>query len=97
MTPLNQIKKIIREEKPQLMRNFGVSKVGIFGSSVLGDFGKRSDIDILVEFKRPIGLFAFIELENYLSKKLGRKVDLVSRSGLKPYIRNDILRTTVYA
>lgn len=50
-----------------------------------------SDIDILVEFEKPIGLFKFLELEEHLSQLLGRKVDLVSKNALKPHIGKYIL------
>ncbi len=94
---LTEIKKILTDEKRNLDYKYGVSKIGVFGSFVFGDFRKNSDIDILVEFKKPVGLFKFIELENYLSEKLGKKVDLVSKDGLKKYIKRDILESTIYA
>ena len=94
---LHAIKKILTNEKPTLSREYGVSKVGVFGSYVFGDFHDTSDIDILVEFKRSIGLFAFLKLEQHLSGILGRKVDLVTKTGIKPYLKKDILRSAVYA
>jgi len=97
ITTLDNIKETIGREKPELFEKYGVSKIGVFGSFVFGDYTKTSDIDILVEFSRPIGLFKFIELENYLTKRLHRRVDLVSKDGLKPYIKKDILNSAVYA
>lgn len=91
------VKKILTKEKPTLSREYGVSKVAVFGSYVFGDFHDQSDIDILVEFKRSIGLFAFLRLEQHLSDILGRKVDLVTKSGIKPYLKKDIFRSAVYA
>lgn len=73
-----------------------MSKIGVFGSFVFGDYREDSDIDLLVEFKKPIGLFDFIGLENHLTDKLGRKVDLVAKNGLKRYIRKNILDSVVY-
>ena len=96
-TAFNDIKEIITREKPKLFEEYSVSKIGVFGSFAFGDYKDTSDIDILVEFKKPIGLFKFIELENYLTEKLHRKVDLVSKNGLKKYIKRDILSSTVYA
>ena len=93
---LNEVKTIIREEKPTLRKDFGVSKIGVFGSVVFGDAGKHSDVDVLVEFNRPVGLFTFVALENHLSERLGRTVDLVAKDGLKPYLRKEIVRSTVY-
>lgn len=67
-----------------------------FGSVARGDSGDDSDIDMLVEFKSPVGFFDFIRLENYLTKSLGRKVDLVTKKALKPLIRDDILNDVIY-
>jgi len=53
-------------------------------------------VDILVEFKKPIGLFKFLELEEYLSDLIGRKVDLVSKKALKPRIGKHILREVAF-
>jgi len=70
--------------------------MGVFGSFARGDQRKNSDIDILVEFSKPIGFFEFLEVEEYLSKILGKKVDLVTNNALKPAIRQDILNDVVY-
>ncbi len=97
ITNLSQVKKILENEEENLSKEYGVSKIGVFGSFVFGDYREDSDIDLLVEFKKPIGLFHFIGLENYLAGKLGRKVDLVAKKGLKKYIRKNILDSVVYA
>lgn len=93
---LDKIKTILEKEKSKLSDKYGVSEIGIFGSYAYGDFSKKSDIDILVDFKKPIGLLKFLELENYLSDRLEKRVDLVSKSGIKPYIKKNILNSTVY-
>lgn len=97
ITNLSQVKRILENEEENLSKEYGVSKIGVFGSFVFGDYREDSDIDLLVEFKKPIGLFDFIGLENYLTGKLGRKVDLVAKKGLKRYIRKNILNSVVYA
>jgi hypothetical protein len=56
----------------------------------------RSDIDILVRFEKPPGFFGFIELEDYLSEKLGIKVDLVTEDALKPLIKPRIMESVIY-
>ena len=61
-----------------------------------GEEKKRSDVDILVEFKEPVGLFKFMNLEEHLEKLLGTKVDLVSKKALKPRIGKYILKEVVY-
>ena len=87
----------ISSEKTFLEDKFFVKEIGIFGSVVRGEQHPDSDIDILVDFKNPIGIFDFIRLEDHLSKLLGSKVDLVTKTGLKSVIKNEILSQTVYA
>ncbi len=89
---LDEIKRIIEKNKEELKDKYGVKEIGIFGSVVRGEATKDSDVDILVEFEKPIGLFKFLELEEYLSNLIGKKVDLVSKKALKPYIAKYILK-----
>ncbi len=95
MNDIERIKKILRKHKPELRRKYYVKYIGIFGSYVRGEQKKASDVDILVEFSKPIGMLKFIELEEYLSRILGTKVDLVSRKALKPRIGKKILEEVV--
>ena len=96
MTTLEKVKKVIKTEKNILAKNYNVKRIGIFGSVVRGEQNKKSDVDMLVDFKKPIGLFDFIDLEDYLSKKIGAKVDLVSRKALKKHIGEQILSEVSY-
>jgi len=93
MRSIEQIKKKLEELKPVLKDQFKVKSIGIFGSYVRGKEGKGSDLDILVDFeeKANLSLLDFIRLENYLSERLGVKVDLVEREALKPRIGKHIL------
>jgi len=93
---LSEIKEVIKQQRIELEEKFKVKEIGIFGSFVKGESRKRSDVDILVEFKEPIGLFEFMDLEEYLEKLLGIRVDLVSKKALKPRIGEYILKETVY-
>lgn len=97
MKTFEELRDAIKHHKPELEQKFKVREIGIFGSYVRGEQKKRSDIDILVEFKEPIGLFKFIELEGHLEKLLGIKVDLVSKKALKPRIGEHIIKEVVYA
>lgn len=83
MTYLETIQSALKEIKPDLSTRYGVSTLGLFGSIVRDDFTDRSDIDIVVSFSRPIGI-EFVTLADELENKLQRKVDLVSRNGIKP-------------
>ncbi len=94
---LEEAKDILRQHRQELEHKFKVKEIGIFGSYVRGEQKKRSDIDILVEFKEPISLFEFMDLEGYLEKLLGTKVDLVSKKALKPRIGEHIMKEVVYA
>lgn len=89
---LKNMKSIITEHKAQLKSNYGVKEIGIFGSYVRGEQLEQSDIDILVEFEKPVGFIKFMRLEKHLSDLLGIKVDLVTKKALKPYIGKRILR-----
>ena len=82
MLDLNKIKEILSVLKPELISKYYVSSIGLFGSVVRGDFTANSDIDIIVTFNRPVGM-EFIDLANELEEKLDRKVDLVSKNGVK--------------
>ena len=78
-----------------LSDKFEVERIGYFGSFARGDENADSDIDILVEFRRPLG-WAFFDLQELLEKELQHKVDLVSSKALKKQLREEILRQTRY-
>jgi len=78
----DSIKKIIRKEYPYLKDQFNIERIGLFGSFATNTAQKNSDVDLLVEFTAPIG-FKFMALAEYLEKKLGRKVDLLTPDGLR--------------
>jgi len=86
---LDEIKEILKKHEKEL------KEIGIFGSTVRGEEREDSDVDMLVEFEKPIGFFKFLELEEYLSDLICRKVDLVSKKALKPNIGKYILEEVV--
>jgi predicted nucleotidyltransferase len=94
MVNLEQIRRILCEQKPLLERKFGVKELGIFGSYLRGEQRNNSDVDILVGFSRTVSLLEFIRMENYLSEVLGVKVDLVMKDALKPRIGKHIMAET---
>ena len=67
--------------RPQLSERFGVSTIGLFGSVLRDDYTANSDIDIIVDFSRPVGI-EFIDLAEFLESKFHRRVDLVSKNGI---------------
>ena len=95
MTEVEEIKRTLSLHKAELKKKFKVKTIGVFGSYVRGEQRQRSDVDVLVEFEEPIGLFEFMDLEMYLSNLLGAKVDLVSKKALKPHIGEHILKEVV--
>jgi predicted nucleotidyltransferase len=99
MKTLEEIKAELETLKPTLRERFGVETIGVFGSYTRGEQTKKSDIDTLVVFSKDaqVGFFKFLELEEFLTKKLGVKVDLVTKNALKPFIKDRVLRETVYA
>ena len=94
---LAEIQRILKKEKPFFAEKYGVKELGIFGSFVRGEERGDSDLDILVEFEKPLrlDLIGFIELENHLSDVLGAKTDLVMKEDLKPRIGARILAEVV--
>ncbi len=91
-----EIEEKLKGLKPVLQEKFNVEKIGIFGSYARGEEAEGSDIDILVEFSKPIG-WEFIDLKEYLETILGREVDLVTTGALKPQIKEQILKEVVYS
>jgi len=96
MKTLDEVKKILAEHREELRQKYKVKEIGVFGSFVRGKQKKTSDIDILVEFDESVGLFEFMDLEEYLGKLLGARVDLVSRGALKPGIGERVLKEVIY-
>jgi predicted nucleotidyltransferase len=80
---LSTIQEKLRQVKQQLAEKYHVNSIGLFGSIVRADFKPESDIDIMVDFSQPIGI-EFVDLADYLEKLLDRKVDLVSKAGIRP-------------
>ena len=96
MKTLNEIRDILAQHKEELEQKHKVKEMGIFGSYVRGQQRKRGDLDILVEFEEPIGLFEFMNLERYLTELVGGKVDLVMKTALKPRIGRRIMEEVEY-
>ena len=77
-----KIVALLKSHYPALSKEYGVSGIALFGSVAKGTSSENSDIDILVEFNRPIGL-GYIRLVACLEEILGRKVDLLTKEGLR--------------
>ncbi|MFZ3135831.1 MAG: nucleotidyltransferase domain-containing protein [Thermodesulfovibrionales bacterium] len=88
--------KILKENEEHIKKKFGVKKIGVFGSTVTGEAYEKSDIDILVEFRKSVDFFEFLDLQYYLEELFNRKVDLITPDALKPYIKDKILKEVIY-
>lgn len=88
-------------EIAEICRRHGVRELLLFGSALGPYFRPDSDIDFLVEFlpEKKIGLFEYVGMDRELEDLLQRKIDLVSKRGLKPRIRESVLSHTenIYA
>ncbi|MGH9463296.1 MAG: nucleotidyltransferase family protein [Vicinamibacteria bacterium] len=80
-----------------LLEEYGVRSLSLFGSIARGEAGEESDVDLLVEFAHPIGIFRFVRLKRALETVLGRRVDLATPSSLKPQLRDRILKEAIRA
>jgi uncharacterized protein len=85
----------LRGELPYLSQRFGVARLALYGSFARGSQTEHSDVDILVELSRPLGL-EFVALAYYLEGKLGRRVDLATfdafrHAGQKPHRKSQVL------
>ncbi len=83
MTSLSQIKETLSTHKAEFADRFSVSALAVFGSYARDEQRQDSDVDILVEFAKPVGV-EFIDLANHIERLLNLRVDLVSRNGIKP-------------
>jgi uncharacterized protein len=83
--------QILKQQEAELARQFGVKKLLLFGSVVRDEATSISDVDLLVEFDKPVGYFGLFALQDHLEKLLGCPVDLGTPDSLKPRIRERVL------
>jgi predicted nucleotidyltransferase len=91
-----QVRRCLSKARPELGA-MGVRSLDLFGSVARGEASPDSDVDLLVEFDRPIGLFHFFRVQRRLEEILGTRVDLVMRDAVKPQLRDGILAEAVRA
>ena len=87
MNSKEQVFQRLRKELPYLREKYGVERIAIYGSFAKGTQTRTSDIDILVQLVRPLGL-EFVGLAYYLEEVLGRKVDLATFDALRRSLAN---------
>ena len=95
MKELKELKAQLKALKPLLVERYKVESIAIFGSYSRGEQTSKSDLDIVVAFSEPVGVYRFIEVEEFLKEKLGVKVDLVQKGARLPMIKDQILAETI--
>jgi uncharacterized protein len=95
----NATLKLVKEKYPYLLAEFGVEKIGVFGSIAKGIEKEDSDIDIVVKLQKPLGL-KFTELVEYLENLFHKKVDVLTQDGIENIrikeVAEDIKRNIIY-
>lgn len=95
MLNLQSVSELLQARQAELRRR-GVKSLAVFGSVARGEATPASDLDVLVEFSRPVGLFEFIRLKYYLEDLTHCRVDLVTDDALRPALRERILSEAVH-
>jgi predicted nucleotidyltransferase len=89
-----RIEEIKRKILP-ILQQYGAKRVGLFGSCIRGELREDSDIDILVEIEKDISLLDFVGIKLEIEEVLGREIDLVEYSTIKPLLKERILNEQV--
>ncbi len=82
MLTKEKITEKLREKYPYLVSEYGIRRIGLFGSYSKGEQTEDSDVDIIAEFERPVGL-RFVEFAEYLEELLGKKTDILTPEGVR--------------
>ena len=90
-----QTLQILHDALPDLQRRFDVRSLRIFGSVARDESSPESDVDILVDFAKPVGLFRLADLRRYLSEILGRPVDVGTEESLRPRVRRVVIEEAI--
>lgn len=93
----DEVLRILTAHREELRREYGVKSLALFGSAARDEATEASDVDLLVEFDRQIGLLHLIGTEQHLEDLLGIKVDLVLRRAILPELKDRILSEAVHA
>lgn len=96
MKTFDELRQLLSLQKQSLCENYQITEIGIFGSYARGEQTELSDVDILVDYKTAPTFIMLVELRDYLSQLFGLKVDIVTKNGLKPRIRDRVLSDAIY-
>jgi predicted nucleotidyltransferase len=92
---LDIVKGQLEALKPTLKKRFKVETIDIFGSYARGEQTEKSDLDILVTYSEMVDLLLIAQLRRYLRRKLGVKVDVISKEFLNKHIRDQVLEEAI--
>ena len=92
----NKTLSLLQAHKAELVKQFGVIRLALFGSAARDTAGPNSDIDILVKFDGPATSARYFGVQFYLEDLLGRPVDLVTEKALRPELRPFIEREALH-
>ncbi|MEO6077997.1 MAG: nucleotidyltransferase family protein [Candidatus Andersenbacteria bacterium] len=87
-----EIKEAIQQSIQELPFADRIERIRLFGSYLHHSAGSDSDIDLLVDFNKPVSFFQLGDIEDELERTLGRKVDVVTPKALSKHFRDDVLR-----
>jgi predicted nucleotidyltransferase len=91
----SEVIRILKEQRKELEDHYKVVYLSLVGSVARDEASADSDVDLLVEFSEPVGLFQFIELQQRLEELLDCKVDLGTPRSLKPRIKDQVLQEAI--
>jgi predicted nucleotidyltransferase len=93
---LDSIQQRLRQRQDLFRQQYRITEMGVFGSYARGEQTTASDVDVLVDYEQAPTLAQLVELRDYLSDLMGKKVDVVTKRGLKPRLRERVLAEIVY-
>lgn len=93
---ISQLQNLLAKHRAELDA-FGVAELHVFGSVARGEARPDSDVDIMVRFAGPASIFTLVHLKDFLEELVGRRVDLVTEAGLRPWMRESVREEAIRA
>ena len=90
-----QLNEEIKEKIISILLKHGIKRILVFGSYARNEATQKSDLDLIVEFPDGTSLLDHVGIEIELSEALNMKIDLLSRNGISPYIKDQVLKEAI--
>jgi len=90
-----QLKEEIKEKIISILVKHGIKRILVFGSYARNEATPKSDLDLIVDFPEGTSLLDHVGIEIELSEALNMKIDLLSRNGISPYIKDHVLKEAI--